>query len=951
MAEKPAGSGEGTPPSPPATPRPIASADERSRPHALPPLPSAGASPLAPTRDRARSGSAPPPTPIRDERSRPHAIPPVAPPLPPAPRASTRADTEPRAGVAEHRAVRSPLVGRDDQLAVLRDVVGRAVDFQAPQLVTLVGNQGTGKTRLVGELERQLRPPVRVLHGRATAGVPGSALSSLLRDRFAVAGAVAGPIQIAEQVADIFGAASTPDVLHCLGGFLGVEFPASAFMQVVADNPRHKDDVARTILRRWLELDAGRAPLVLILDDLQAADDRTLSILTELAANLGGSPVVIIAVARPEMLVRTPGWGEGAVDHERIDLRNLEPDDAETMFGNLLAQCGRIPEELVTTAIELTGGNPLFLEQLVRLYLARGAIDATSGPLWRLDVDAALAIELPISVEEAIEARIAALEPDERDLLEKAAVFGNVFWVSAAVALTRLDGAAGPPSDPLDLEWGEGEVVRRRVSDLIYGLAERDYLLVLDAADSTVPGDVEVVFKHNLERELVVRATAAGRSARYHLGAAQWLEARLNDKSEEQLEFLTGLYERGGDRAKAARCYLLGADRARARYAGDEARGLYERGLALLGEHDAPAKMDALHNLGDVLDLVGESTAALERFAEMLALAWQYDNQGKAGAAHIRIARVLRRQGQYDPSMEHLRRASELFTRAEDERGTASTLDDMGRVHWLRGAYGQALDFHRQALAKRKAIGDRRSIALSLANIGRVHLDSGNFKAAMAQFREALDLRRDIDDRSGVVQSLSDLAGVHGADGNHAMALGLLDEARAIATEIGDKLALAEVLSRAGEHAAAVGESSRALADLARAKELARTLGDRVVLADSHRRAALAELARGDLAAAEREVRWALQIGESVGARVPIGAALRTAAAVSAAKGDAALADEQFRKSVDVLATMHNEIELARSYRAFAEFRAARGEATEAAALAARAAEVFERLRAAATTD
>ena len=86
----------------------------------------------------------------------------------------------------------------------------------------------------------------------------------------------------------------------------------------------------------------------------------------------------------------------------------------------------------------MTGGNPAFLEQLVRLFLDNGTIDA-SGPVWRLDPDKAAETELPISIEEAIEARIAALENDERDLLEKAAVFGNVFWVSAVIALTRLE--------------------------------------------------------------------------------------------------------------------------------------------------------------------------------------------------------------------------------------------------------------------------------------------------------------------------------------------------------------------------------------------------------------------------------------------------------------------------------------------------------------------------------
>src|SRR5262249_35440322 len=163
------------------------------------------------------------------------------------------------------------------------------------------------------------------------------------------------------------------------------------------------------------------------------------------------------------------------------------------------------------------------------------------------------------------------------DLLEKAAVFGNVFWVSAVIALTRLEQPPRQPLGPLDIEWGNGEDVRRRVSDLISILADRDYLLPLEAEDSSIPGDVAVVVKHNLERELISRSTEPGRLARYFLSAAQWLEAKLQSLRDEQLEFLATLYERGGDKRRAARCYLQGGDRARARYAPDEARNLYEK--------------------------------------------------------------------------------------------------------------------------------------------------------------------------------------------------------------------------------------------------------------------------------------------------------------------------------------------------------------------------------------
>src|SRR5690606_33122964 len=182
--------------------------------------------------------------------------------------------------------------------------------------------------------------------------------------------------------------------------------------------------------------------------------------------------------------------------------------------------------------------------------------------------------------------------------------------------------------------WTQGDdPTRRRVLEIVAELVERDYLLELGTEDSTIPGDAELVFKHNLERELIARSTDPERLARYHRLAAQWLETKLGGRSEEQLEFLAQLYERGGDRRRAAHCYLAGGDKARARYANQEAVELYTRGLAMLERHDALARAAALHNLGDVLDLVGRTDEALEQFREMLHQAWLFDDQAKAGAA------------------------------------------------------------------------------------------------------------------------------------------------------------------------------------------------------------------------------------------------------------------------------------------------------------------------------
>lgn len=908
----------------------------------------------------------------REPGSKPPAIPGAASNARPG--SSTRrrpSHTDPGSDSFGIRGVRSPLIGREAELAAMRELLQQAVDFHAPQVLTVVGNQGTGKSRLVAELiERYFATgtePIRVFHGRATKDGPRyGAVASLLRDRFGLREGDTSEAAVARfraGVEEVFGGERISEVLHFLGSFLELHFPDSPFLRVFSENRAQHDDIARTVLRRFIEVDAERCPVVVVFDDLHWADDDTLELLRDLGARLGGAPAVMIACTRPDMLVRCPEWGAGATDHRRVDLRNLNPADARTMFRHLLARCGAVPDEVIEDAVGMTGGNPYFLEQLVRLFLDNGTIDS-SGPVWRLDPERAAETELPISIEEAIQARVAALAPEERELLEKGAVFGNVFWLGAAVALTRIEThrptrpqmeVAPLPDEHADTWTREDDPVRARLERAAAELVERDFLLQLDPEDSTIPGEVELVFKHNLERELIVQGTEGRRLARYHRLAAQWLETKLAGRSEEQLEFLGQLYERGGEHHRSAHCYLAGGDKARNRYANQEAVDLYSRGLAMLDSDDGLARLVALHNLGDVLDRVGNTDEALARFREMLALAWLFDNLAKAGAAHGRLGRIYRRLGEYEEAASHLRAAHRLFDRAGDDRGIAATFDDMGQVYWLRGSYRDALRYYREALELRRGVGDQRSIALSLANIGRVYRDSGSFKEAIAHLRESLDLRRNIGDMGGMVQSLCALGDVHTEDQTYDIALDLFEEAHRIATDTGDKLAQAEVLSHLGACKSLMNRGEEAVQHLRRAIELATSLGDRAGLSECCRRLAEVHLRMGLAQEAYDEAQRALFISESVGSRAHAGNAHRVLAEAVSARGfspaEQDKAEDHFRQAVEILGGMHNELDLARTYRAFARFRERTGRASAAAQLRRQADTIYRRLRGAAAVD
>jgi tetratricopeptide (TPR) repeat protein len=844
--------------------------------------------------------------------------------------------------------VQAELCGREAELKALAEVLDRALQYQAPQVVTVSGAAGVGKSRLVSDWLATVRRRAEGVRVYTAAARPDDGdhalLARLLRARFDLdegEPSDAAREQFKQQVTAVFADRRVTEVSHFLGSFMGLKLRDNPFLRVMEQQPTQRDQIARAVLGRFLEADAARNPLVLVFEDLQNADTKSLTALHELGETLTAAPVVMVAVARPELFVRMPSWHGGAADQVHVELRPLNAFDTERLLRDLLRKADKLPADLVEDIVAMTGGNPLFAYQLVRALLAQGIV-TVKADRWVIDADRARSVQLPMSVEEAVAARIAALEHHERDLMEKAAALGSVFWTGALVVLSRLN-----------REVGEEELLddaRAETGRMLRDLVERDYLLHMP--DSSLPGEDEFVFKHNLEREFVAKSTAPDRARRYRLFAAQWYETRFVERSEETLEYLAGLYEAGGNTRRGAYYYITAADRARARHANEVAARLYERGLGLLEYDDALSKIEALHNYGDVLVLLGRHAEAQERFGEMLRHAWLLDYRSKAGAAHSRIGRIHRQLGEYDKAAHHLQQGLQLFTSAGDRRGVAGALDDIGKLHWLRGEFEPVLELMRRALELRREIGDPRSIAVSLANIGRVHQSTAQFEAAMQCQEEALGLFRAAHDQVGEVSALAALGRIQTELGDHAQAFALAKEAYDIAAAVGDRLTQANLLSAMADAQLALGQAVSAGECLTQAAEVAEALGDRPLLAECQRKLGELLLSRGDVTGAREKCESAIELATKIGARVEVALAQRALATVlmhpsfGEVKGPEAerLLEEALRELMEA----HDEPELARTYEVLARLLEGTGEVARATELRKGAAAVRERLQGAA---
>ncbi len=839
---------------------------------------------------------------------------------------------------------RAAFVGRDEEWRALDAALDRARRFQAPQVVTLLGALGMGKTRLLDEWldDVRARGGVRIVRAAVPAEIAMedeakperyALLAALLRSRFQISVGEPGRAMetLRRELQDVFGDRRVAEVAALLGRFLSLEMTESPLFQALATRPEQEVDLSCAVLCRFLERDAARMPLVMALDDVHRADAPSLDLLEKLSSDLGEAALVLVVVARPDLLVRRPAWGHGEGSHVRIEVPALGRRELDGLMRSMLGGT-ELAAGLVDRAAAESGGNPYLLEQLVRVYLQHGILVAETGKPWWFDAERAGRESMALTPEEAAQVRVGGLTPAERDVLARGVAFGSGFPTGGLIALGRL-GVDAPDQMAVFVPDAAVHEVRRVLDDL----EERDFLWRIPGG--TVPGEVEWAFKHNLERDLVAGGVDPDLMRARKRFAAQWLETRLGAARDDRMEALGTLYEDGGDARRAAYCLLTAGDQARARLRLDRARSLYLRGVRLLELDDAIAKMDAMHKLGDVAARLGRTREALAHFGEMLRLAWRLDLPAKGGAAHGRLGRLHRALGDYKRALAHLELARRLFELGGDKPGIASVLDDMGRVKLLTGNPDASMECHRAALAVREEVGDDRAKALTLAFMGEVQHQSGDLVAAEEHLRRALDLRRRTGDRQGVVSSLLGLGAVARDRGNADHAVAILEESRTLARELGERLYECYAGIEVGDCRLAAGRPRDALGEFRHAKEIARQFGAKRLVADALRGGAEAHLALGDALKARDDARAALDIADAIGAPGVAGACLRVLATALGlgAPGDAEVggAREAFDRALRVLGDAGAEIELGHALVAYADFEERTGREDAAAALRA----------------
>ncbi len=679
---------------------------------------------------------------------------------------------------------RTPLVDRNDELALLKSMWAKVVREERPHFVTMLGDPGIGKSRLVAEFEASVPKEALVLHGRclpygevlgywALAEVLKEATGITTEDDTDTAFRKLGTLvaHVHGQTEAAWDPLEITRHLALLSGLdLGVNQPTIADQRALHVSVRH-----------FIEALAHSQPLCVLFDDLHWADDALLDLIEYMASRVRGAPLLILVQARPELLEKRPAWGRGIRDFTSLSLEPLDERHGQDLILELCRGHG-LPENLAEQIGRGAGGNPLFAEELIATIAERGG---TTG--------------IPSAIKALISARLDALPPEERRAIQLAAVIGKVFWEGGLRAL----GASGDVAAHLE------------------ALEQKD--LLRSQLRSQFRGDGEYAFKHDLIRDVAYEILSRADRRLLHSRVADWIEAIGGERVEEYLDLLAhhavqagqanralDYLTRAAERAERAAAYreeaaLLAqaldiAERTGQRQLVAELRAkrgkafrtiamwqeaIHELELALAGltSEQVEQRIQVLIDLTEVGHWLFDTPGTRRYASEALKLVEQVGRDDLAAAATGALALADASEGAMQASLDQFQHA---LVRAGKNPPThlGWVFEQYGLALYWTGNYEAAIERSREAIESARKSHDTTTIARAQGNLGMALTGRGRYDEALQVFAEARQFAREYGTGTWLARATAMCGGLHLQLFDFAEAEALAEEAREIGRSV-----------------------------------------------------------------------------------------------------------------------------------------------------------------------
>jgi predicted ATPase/class 3 adenylate cyclase len=757
----------------------------------------------------------------------------------------------------------TPLVDRARELDRLLDTVSRARGGRG-QVISIVGEAGVGKSRLLYELRRRLADqPVVCLEGHCLPhgeALPFHLVAQFLQTNFGLEDGESAA-EHAERVADGVArldpalAWTVPYLRHVLG--LPADELESEGLDQVQRKRRLIDAVKALTLRG-----AQRQPLVLLAEDLQWVDRNSEEYCRALVDSVATQPIVLVFTHRPGYAVP---WQDRSF-HERLTLEALSEDDTAEMVKRLLGVHELSPtvRELVVSRAE---GNPFFIEELTR-YLRERELHEGAG---------ARDARVPATVHDLLTARIDRLPEDLKRTLQLAAVLGREF------PLALLERLAAPGTD---VKGDAAQLVRLEL------LREKD-----------VFPDLRLSFSHLLVRQVAYDGLLLKARAELHARAGAALETLAGGRTDDIVQDLAEHYAKSPDAAKALHYLERAGDRAARLFAYDEAGAYYHRAMQLVPAGDATARARLLGKRGDAAYAHGALAEARAHWAAALDVVDTACERRLAADLHRRVGVACWDAAEPDEALAHLERGLAALEGDAENIEAARLYEEFGRIHFRRGDHATATAWARRALQLGERLAAPDVIANAYNTRGVALARAGDIDEG-ARF-VAMGLDTALAHQLGAVacRAYTNLAVMY-ATIDHARSLEYCREGLTLAQKIGDQLQQSWLYcTLAGGHCTLAGDYDEGVRAAEAAVELDERLGQRnhlpiplIILAQVYQ-------CRGDYEPSAHYYKRALDVAEAVGEPQLLFPCYEGLATLAIERGDEAEAEAWLARSREVQET------------------------------------------------
>jgi class 3 adenylate cyclase/tetratricopeptide (TPR) repeat protein len=661
---------------------------------------------------------------------------------------------------------RLPFFGRREHLLALNAGLACAQEAQRAQLINVIGVAGIGKSRLVLEFASELHARSDLLlywrQGRSLPygeETPFWALAEILRAHTGIL-RTDDPKTAEDKLRRA--------LRHALPDETEADWVASRMRALVGlsgDGEDHSRLESFAAWRRFFEGLASHGPVIVVFEDVQWADEGLLEFIDHLAVWASGVALLVICTARPAIFERHPAWGSAHANSTLVSLSPLSDEETSAIVTALLGE--GVPEAVERELLGHAEGNPLYAGEYARMLVDRGFL-RRDGDGWQLERRQQL--PLPESVQAIIAARLDALPPEEKRLLQAAASVGRVFWLGAIATLSGLP----------------HYVVSERLERLEQkGFLRRDHA-------STVGGEAQYSFHHVLVRDIAYGQVPRGTRADDHCRAAEWLAALKSDRADlaeliahhyqSALAFANAAGSETSELDRRTRLALRDAgDRAAALHAWPTAKRLYGEALATWPAEDADHPLVAYHYGKAWFRAEGGGADVLEAAVPELLERGYVEF---AAEALVALGDLCYREGDRDGAFARFDEALALVEKGAPSSTKAYVLSTLARFHSIELRSDEAIRIGTGALAMADQLGLDEVRAHALNNIGFARISVGD-KGGIGDLERSLRLALDRNSPESI-RSCLNLGTAHAHFGNLEETFHVHAEGRHAAERFGD---------------------------------------------------------------------------------------------------------------------------------------------------------------------